>query len=43
MAEVVVDALVTPAASNKVVEIIADVSQPNRSIAELYASIKNKS
>ncbi len=39
MAEVVVDALVSPGAVNKVVEVIAQFGQPNRSIAELFDSI----
>lgn len=39
VADVVVDALVEPSASGKVVEIVTDANQPNRSLAELFATV----
>lgn len=39
VAEVCVAALVEPAASGKVVEIIAEQDAPNRPVSELFASV----
>lgn len=39
VAEVAVDALITPAAVNKVVEIISRPDAPSRSIADLFESV----
>lgn len=40
VAEVCIEALVEPAASNKVVEIIAEPNAPAKTISELFASVK---
>ncbi len=39
VADVVVDALIDSAASNKVVEIVTDANQPNRPYSELFAMV----
>lgn len=39
VADVVVDALIDPAASGKVVEIVTEASQPNRPYSELFGLV----
>ena len=39
VADIAVEALVEPAAFNKVVEVVADQDSPLRSLADLFASV----